>query len=60
MAVLQAPVDPLSELSRDEDVEDNRGTCFVSQSFQVSVLTQQLSNCMYFYFCLTNYTCKTL
>lgn len=27
VAVLQAPVDPLSEHSRDEDMEDNRGTC---------------------------------
>ncbi|XP_055007326.1 histone-lysine N-methyltransferase 2C isoform X1 [Boleophthalmus pectinirostris] len=27
VAVLQTPVDPLSELSRDEDMEDNRGTC---------------------------------
>lgn len=27
VAVLQAPVDPLSEHSRDEDIEDNRGTC---------------------------------
>lgn len=26
VAVLQAPVDPLSEHSRDEDIEDNRGT----------------------------------
>lgn len=32
MAVLQAPVDPLSEHSRDEDVEDNRGTCFPTQA----------------------------
>ncbi|XP_072297616.1 histone-lysine N-methyltransferase 2C isoform X2 [Eucyclogobius newberryi] len=27
VAVLQAPMDHLSELSRDEDMEDNRGTC---------------------------------
>lgn len=32
VAVLQAPVDPLSEHSRDEDIEDNRGTCFLSQA----------------------------
>lgn len=31
VAVLQAPVDPLSEHSRDEDMEDNRGTCFPAQ-----------------------------
>lgn len=32
VAVLQAPVDPLSEHSRDEDMEDNRGTCFLAQA----------------------------
>ena len=32
VAVLQAPVDPLSEHSRDEDMEDNRGTCLLSQA----------------------------
>ena len=26
VAVLQTPVDPLSELSRDEDIEDTRGS----------------------------------
>lgn len=31
VAVLQAPVDPLSEHSRDEDMEDNRGTCLLGQ-----------------------------
>lgn len=33
VAVLQAPVDPLSEHSRDEDVEDNRGTSCTSFFF---------------------------
>lgn len=32
VAVLQAPVDPLSEHSRDEDMEDNRGTCLLAQA----------------------------
>lgn len=32
VAVLQAPVDPLSEHSRDEDMVDNRGTCFLAQA----------------------------
>lgn len=32
VAVLQAPVDPLSELSRDEDMEDNRGICDFKQA----------------------------
>lgn len=33
VAVFQAPVDPLSEHSRDEDMEDNRGTCPLVKSF---------------------------
>lgn len=33
VAVLQAPVDPLSEHSRDEDIEDNRGTCPLVKAF---------------------------
>lgn len=32
VAVLQAPVDPLSEHSRDEDIEDNRGICLFTQA----------------------------
>lgn len=32
VAVLQAPVEPLSEHSRDEDMEDNRGTCLFTQA----------------------------
>lgn len=32
MAVLQAPIEPLSEHSRDEDIEDNRGTCLLAQA----------------------------
>lgn len=32
VAVLQAPLDPHSEHSRDEDMEDNRGTCPPTQS----------------------------
>lgn len=32
VAVLQAPLDPHSELSRDEDMEDNRGTCLLTHS----------------------------
>ena len=37
VAVLQAPVDPLSEHSRDEDMEDHRGTCFLIQATTTSV-----------------------
>lgn len=32
VAVLQAAVDPLSEHSRDEDIEDNRGTFLLAQA----------------------------
>lgn len=32
VAVLQAPVDPVSEHSRDEDMEDNRGICLLAQT----------------------------
>lgn len=43
VAVLQAPVDPLSEHSRDEDIEDNRGTCCLTQasSFKASSFTRK-------------------
>lgn len=40
MAVLQAPVDPLSEHSRDEDMEDNRGTSLFGQA--ISFITDCL------------------
>ncbi len=45
VAVLQAPVDPLSEHSRDEDMEDNRGTCLLAQasSFISDFLLQAFS-----------------
>lgn len=46
VAVLQAPVDPLSEHSRDEDIEDNRGTCCLTQasSFTADCLLQILNS----------------
>lgn len=46
VAVLQAPVDPLSEHSRDEDIEDNRGTCCLTQasSFTADCLLEILNS----------------
>lgn len=66
VAVLQAPVDPLSEHSRDEDMEDNRGTCLLTQasSFISGCLLEAFSTtvtwtinvgfcvCVSVYFCL--------
>lgn len=48
VAVLQAPVDPLSEHSRDEDIEDNRGTCCLTQasSFTADCLLEILNSAL--------------
>lgn len=48
VAVLQAPVDPLSEHSRDEDIEDNRGTCCPTQasSFTADCLLEILNSAL--------------
>lgn len=48
VAVLQAPVDPLSEHSRDEDIEDTRGTCCLTQasSFTADCLLEILNSAL--------------
>lgn len=61
VAVLQAPVDPLSELSRDEDMEDNRGTCLHRSVFifrWLSKVLTLLSHFLYLSTYICTYICK--